>query len=70
MRNVIAGNSIRKAKQMRVFRYSLDGIFIDLFESAKVAENTLKIDRTGITRCANNKRKSAGGFIWKYHGQG
>lgn len=69
-RNIVAGNAIRKAKQMRVFRYGLDGIFIDSFESAKVAENALKIDRTGITKCANNKRKSAGGFIWKYHGQG
>lgn len=69
-RNIIAGKSIREAKQRCVFRYDLNGNFIDSFESAKVAESVLKINHTGITKSASNKRKSAGGYIWKYHGQG
>lgn len=55
---------------MRVFRYDFDGNLIDSFDSAKVAESILKINHTGITKCANNLRKSAGGYVWKYHGQG
>ena len=69
-RNIVAGISIRKANQRRVFRYDKNLNFLDSFVSAKEAEKILKIDHTGILKCANNKRKTAGGFIWKYHGKG
>lgn len=69
-RNIVAGISIRKANQRRVFRYDKNLNLLDSFDSAKDAEKILKIDHTGISKCANNKRKTAGGFIWKYHGKG
>lgn len=40
--------------------------FIKEYQSARDAARILNIPHTNIINCANNKRKSAGGYIWKY----
>lgn len=51
----------------KVYQYSLDGDFIDEFESCKDAQRILNI--TGVSHAANPKMtaKSAAGFRWSYH---
>lgn len=39
---------------------------IKQFAGAAEAGRYLKIDASGISRCACGKQKSAGGYIWKY----
>ena len=56
---------ISKSKNIPVFQYDLDGIFIKQWKSAKIAGNILSIDCGDITGCRRGEKKSAGGFIWK-----
>ena len=49
-----------------VLQYSKDGTFIKEFPSIKAAEEDLNIEHSNISACAKGKRKTAGGFIWKY----
>lgn len=53
-----------KAKAKPILQYTLDNIFIREWDSAKQAENELGC--YGIGYCCKGKRKSSGGFIWKY----
>lgn len=69
-RNRKAGEKIRIANSKRVLRFDKNGNYIDSFDSVKTAANALKISPSGISFCAIGKRKSAGGFVWKYHGKG
>lgn len=57
-----AYNQIKK----EINQYSKTGLFIKTFESKAEASRILKIDASSISNCANGKRKTAGGFIWKY----
>lgn len=36
------------------------------WNSIREASNYLKINEVGISYCCNNKRKTAGGYIWKF----
>lgn len=54
--------SIVKSKQ--VLQYTKDGKFIKEWSSIISATNELNIKHIGSV--CNNKRKSAGGYIWKY----
>lgn len=54
-------HNIKKIKQ-----YSIDGRFIKEWESSTKAGKELKMSQGNISMVANNKRKSAGGFIWKW----
>ena len=40
--------------------------FIRKYESAREAARVLGIARHSITSCCTGKRKSAGGFVWRY----
>jgi hypothetical protein len=53
-------NSVRKA----VLQYGLDGTFIKEWQNAHSAERALNI--SGIGEVCKGKKKSAGGFLWKY----
>lgn len=46
--------------------YSKQGEFIKRFCSAIGASRETGINKGNLTECANGKRKSAGGYIWKY----
>jgi len=49
-----------------IIQYSLDGNFIKEFKSQKEASRLTKTMQSNISNCLNNKRKQAGGFVWKY----
>lgn len=55
-----------KSRMKPILQYSLEGIFIKEWESAKTAAKKLKIDSSGILKCCKNKLTTAGKFKWKY----
>jgi hypothetical protein len=58
--------NLSKAKSIPAVQYDLQGNFIKEWDSAKQAGTFLKIDSSDICSCRRGKRKSAGGYIWKY----
>jgi hypothetical protein len=57
----------RLAKNIPVLQYTLGGEFLQEYESAlKAAESLGKSIRGNITSCCTGMRKCAGGFTWKY----
>ena len=44
----------------------MDGNFIKSWVSATIAMQELNIHKSNITACCKKRKKSAGGFIWKY----
>lgn len=53
-------------KQRKVKQYSVDGRLLALFMNNAEAGRKTGICSENISRCANGKRKTAGGFIWRY----
>lgn len=49
-----------------VIQYSKDGEFIAEYPSTRDAERQTGCYHTSICNCCKGKRKSCGGFIWKY----
>lgn len=49
-----------------VIQFSKDGEFIAEYFGAREAARVLDIVPSSIIECCNAKRKSAGGFVWKY----
>ena len=49
-----------------ILQYSKDGEFIKEWIGANEVERVLGIAQSSITKCCQGKRKSAGGFVWKY----
>lgn len=59
-RRIGDGNS--KAVEM----FSKDGEYIRRFRSASDAELEMGISHSHISQCCNNKRKSTGGYLWRF----
>lgn len=55
-----------KARSKPILQYSKSGDFIREWKSAAEVERMLGIANSHIIACCKGKRKSAGGFIWKY----
>lgn len=53
-------------KARKVEQYDLENNFIKLWYSIVDASNDLKIDSSSISAVCKGKRKTAGGYIWKY----
>lgn len=53
-------------KARRVEQYDLENNFIKLWYSIVDASNDLKIDSSDISAVCKGKRKTAGGYMWKY----
>jgi hypothetical protein len=51
---------------LSVTQYDLNGLELETFGSVNEAGRQLNIDFSNIAKSATGKRKSAGGFIWKY----
>lgn len=56
---------IKNSKSIPIMQYSND-ILIKKWTSAKEASEELNISHGNINACCNGRRKSAGGFIWKF----
>ena len=61
-RNERAGYSRSKP----ILQYSKSGDFIREWKGASEVERVLGINNSHINACCKGKRKSAGGFVWKY----
>ena len=49
-----------------ILQFSKDGTFIKEWPSAKEAYRQLGISQSHICHCLKGRRKSAGGFVWRY----
>lgn len=49
-----------------VNQYTLEGIFIKTYDNAKIASEITGIDSSCISKVCKKKRKTAGGYFWKY----
>lgn len=59
-------NQNKKRYTKPVIQYSLDMEYITEYPSVIEASRVLKIDNSGICKCCVGKRKSVGGYIWRY----
>lgn len=59
-------SELRKNKGIPVTQYTMFGQVIQTFHSAKVAAEQTSANRSYITQVCQGKRRSAGGFQWKY----
>ncbi len=62
-------NRAVEANRKPVLQYSKDGVLLARWEGAKEAEKSLGISDGNIWMCCNRKRKTAGGFVWRYEGR-
>ena len=55
-------------KRKKVEQLTLKGVYIKTFASIKTAQKSLKLMKadTGISQVCNGRRKSCGGFKWKF----
>lgn len=58
---VLGNNNFRIIEQ-----YDKEGNFIKEWKQIVTASKELKINATSIVKCCRKKRKSAGGYVWKY----
>lgn len=56
----------QKYNSKPVLQYSLDNNLIAEFRSIKDAEDKTNIQASSISAVCSNKRKTAGGYVWKY----
>ena len=61
-RNERAGYSL----SIPIIQYSKSGKFIREWQGAHEVERVLDINNSHIIQCCKGKRKSAGGFVWRY----
>lgn len=59
-------NTLYNANRKTVLLYNVYGVLLNEFESVVVASKETNIDKRSIALCASGKRKTAGGYIWKY----
>lgn len=57
---------ISETRSIPVAQYTKEGNLIAIYYEIMEAERQTGIYHSGIAKCCKGKRKSAGGFIWKY----
>lgn len=60
---------LNKGKKIRVSQYTLNDVFIREYDSPSYVEKETGIFGTHIIGVCRGKRKTAGGYIWKYTGE-
>ena len=55
-----------KKNSIPILQFTKNRTFIKEWPSARDAERQLGISQSHICHCLKGKRKSAGGFVWKY----
>ena len=53
-------------RRLPVLQYTLSGILVKKYASAGEAERENNISRSKVGECCRGKRKTAGGYVWKY----
>lgn len=59
-------SGVNHSQAKTVLQFSKDMIFIREWDYIKQAADELNIDNSAITKCCKEKKKSAGGYVWKY----
>jgi hypothetical protein len=59
-------NNLIKRYNIEIEQYTLEGIFLKLYNSLRDAANETNTDSASIINVCKGRRKTAGGFIWKY----
>ena len=54
-------------REKPIEQYDKNGKFLKIWESGVQIKRKLKINNSDVAQVCNGKRKSAGGYIWKYH---
>lgn len=57
----------RRKTSRYIAQYSLSGELIYVFESVTTAALKAGISHSNISACCNGRKRTAGGFIWKYY---
>lgn len=57
---------LKNIRSMDVLMCSLNGDIIEQFRSTREAARMTGVSCSHISECCNEKRKSIGGYIWKY----
>lgn len=57
---------VSKSRQKPIEQYNKENIFLNEFNDGVEAENVTGIHRSHISQCCNGKRKTAGGYIWRF----
>lgn len=57
---------ITKSLKKTVTQYTNDGVPIKVWDSATQVEIELGINQSSISKCCKGRRKTAGGYIWRY----
>jgi group I intron endonuclease len=65
-RRVQQAASVSSINKRPVSQYTKAGVFVASFESTSAAARVTGVNVGNITTCCKGKRKTAGGFIWKY----
>lgn len=55
-----------KHDRLKINQYDLNGNFIRQWDCIRHVQKELKINNSNIVACCKGKRKTAGGYIWKY----
>lgn len=50
----------------KIYQYSKEGVLIKVWDYVTDASINLNIPKSNISDCALGKRKTAGGFVWRY----
>ena len=62
--NPVCGN--KNPYSRKIYKYSIDGKFISIYDSIGLASKDTGVCYSCIIACARGKRKTAGGYVWKY----
>ena len=57
---------IAKSLSIPILQFSFDGEFIKKWDNTMDVQRELGIYQSNISSCLKGKRKTAGGYIWKY----
>ena len=57
---------VSAAKKIPILQFTVDGEFVQEWDSGKSAAEALAIHPGHISKVCKNQRKTAGGFVWKY----
>ena len=58
---------ISNARSIPVCQFTKDGLFVKAYKSALEVEKETGIKNNHIGTCCKGKRKTAGGYVWKYY---
>lgn len=61
-----AKEKISNALSKTILQYGKDNNFVKEWKNAYEVKRELNISNSSINECCNKKRKTAGGYIWKY----